>query len=457
MKDWRRYVFPANRWLEPLFAIVIIGYIVQLALFFRTYHYLPQPFFYDPGDTWMDWFNTAYWAWNEGAYDSWATVYPPLTFIFLKLVSIPSCYPEAASGFEAVRTCDWLGIAAMHAIFLLNIVLIMISFWKIDRKTAVPRTIALAIGLPMLFGLERGNPFLICFTCVVLAFGPIFKSARWRWLAAGLAINFKVYLLAMLLPLAIRRKWRWLEGAVMMTVLVYLVTYLIMGSGTPREIWANLSGGAEYDLANPLDLWFATTYKPLLGLLNSSNFPIVLMIGSRFVDIGLFLVPLVIKIAQATLLIAVAAAWLRPEVVPTTRLLAIMVALAMITNETSGYSPTIVLFFVFMEKWDGLGRKFALVASYIYCIPGDIILDRVGQDIKFSFLSGREVIVEYMLNLGPFVRPLILISIAMALSCTIVHAVWVDIQRQGWKTRWRFRHDAPIMVGDGEARPPLLR
>jgi hypothetical protein len=32
--------------------------------------------------------------------------------------------------------------------------------------------------------------------------------------------------------------------------------------------------------------------------------------------------------------------------------------------------------------------------------------------------------------------------------------VWRDIQTQGWKNRWRYRRDLPIMVGEGTARKP---
>jgi len=51
------------------------------------YGYLPSPFVYDKSDTFMDLFNTMYWAYYEGRYTDWGSVYPPLGFLFLKIIN----------------------------------------------------------------------------------------------------------------------------------------------------------------------------------------------------------------------------------------------------------------------------------------------------------------------------------------------------------------------------------
>ena len=47
--------------------VLVIAGFVRLANIFFYQGYLPAPFVFDIGDTFMDWFNTAYWAHNPGA------------------------------------------------------------------------------------------------------------------------------------------------------------------------------------------------------------------------------------------------------------------------------------------------------------------------------------------------------------------------------------------------------
>ncbi|RYZ92436.1 MAG: hypothetical protein EOP06_04255 [Proteobacteria bacterium] len=187
-------------WVERFLAAVILVGIVYCAIHAAQYGYLPAPFFFVPSDTFADWFNTAFWARRSDAYETWATIYPPLSFVFIRYLGIDRCYPQFRpfdpSAGLAARDCDWLGLVVMGAIFVLNVVLTWKTFRKIDVRTAPMRTICLALGMPMLNGLERGNLLLIAYTCVLLAAGPLLSSARLRWLFAGLAINFKVYLIA---------------------------------------------------------------------------------------------------------------------------------------------------------------------------------------------------------------------------------------------------------------------
>lgn len=444
---------PLNRWLEPLFALAVAAGIVRAFLYFRTEAHLPQPFFYEPFDVWMDWFNTAYWAYEKGAYDAWGTIYPPLSFVFLGVFSKSACYVES-SGYAA-RECDWVGLVTLHGVFLLNIVLLFLTFRKIDKKTALVRAFALGAGLPALYGLERGNLIVVCFTCVILGFGPLLKSARLRWLAAGMAVNFKVYLVAAIFPQLLRRRWRWFEGAVIATILVYLATFLAMGAGTPREIYDNITGvSGLYQAITFLDLWYAATYQPLMSLLTGQTQMVAGLIGSRNVELVAVVLRLIQYGVQASILLAALAAWLRPEVVPMHRLTLLGVAMAMISAEPGGYTQVVLIFFVFMEKWRGFGRSWAIFACYILCLPFDIILDRVPPQVQESYLAGHATFFQYYVTLGPFIRPALILSLAFALSCVTMRDVWIDVQKQGWKTRWRFRHDAPIMVGEGEALPP---
>jgi hypothetical protein len=437
---------PVNRWLEPLLAISIAIGIIHAFWFVWMRGFLPPPFFYEPSDLWMDWFNTAYWAHNEGAYDTWGTIYPPLSFVFLRMVGNPACYV----GTEGItsRDCDWIGAVVLHAFFILNIFLIARTFMKIDRTTALPRSFAVAAGLPMLYGLERGNLIIPTFTCMLLAYGPLLKSARLRWLAAGLAINFKIYFIAALFPQLLRRRWRWFEGAILAALMVYLITYFAYGGGTPIEIYNNITYISDvYQAIGFLDLWYASTYQPLLSLLDGTFFPILSLIGSDAIEFWTLLLSILQFSTQISICIAAIFVWFRPESVPMFRLTNLGLLFALISIESNGYSQSIAILFIFMERWRGFGLKWAISVAYILSIPADYAFEYIGFAVRESYISGQLVTFQYATTIGPFLRPLLIMTIPFALSCVTIRDVWLDIQRQGWKGRIRFRSDAPIMLG----------
>lgn len=431
-------------WLEPLLAVLVVAGVARALIVLYYSGYLPQPFFYEPSDTWMDWFNTAYWARDPGAYDSWLTIYPPLSFVFLRLVGFSSCY-AGAEGLTS-RDCDWMGIVVLHAIYVLNIVLTYRAFNIIDRRTALVRSVAITAGMPMLFALERGNLILLCYTLVLLAYGPLVRSARLRWICAGLAANFKPYLIAPMFAVLLQRRWRWFEGAMLATIAIYLITFGLQGDGTPAQIIRNIKTfGENAQGGQALDIWYASTYTRMIDLLKADNFPLFMIANSRVTETAAIVLPLFMLLGQLSVVVAAIAAWIRPEAVPRTRLAFLAIAMTMISSEAGGYTMVLMILFVFMEPWRGLGAKIAIVLSYILCIPGDIVIGGVPPVVADSFLGGRPVIMYFGIGLGPFVWPGMLLIMTMAISASIIRSVWVDLRDDGWQGRWRFRGDVALV------------
>lgn len=442
---------PAPRggaWVEPVLACLVgIGLAHTIAFLF-THYYLPQPFFYEPSDIWMDWFNTAYFARDPGTYDAWRTIYPPLSFVIVRLFTLDRCYPLQNGGDFSPglppRSCDWLGIVSIHGFYLLAVALCAWTFFKLDRKTAPWRTFAIAAGLPLLGGVERGNLVLVAFVCLILAFGPILKSARMRWIAVALAINLKVYLIGSLMALLLRRRWRWVEAALIATVATYLVSFALLGRGTPWEIYDNILAfnEAQKGAVDFLNIWYTTTYTPHLGLLKSDTFAAGLLIGSKNVDLLLVLIPALVHGTQLAILLAALAIWVRPEAVPTFRLVNLGLLMALITSEAGGYTQVYFIYFVFMERWQGFGRKWAIVASYLLCIALDVPIDKAPLAVvRDTFLFNSTQLVTYYIMLGPFVRPLIVLSVPLALSLVTIRQVHQNIRENGWGDRWRVLGD----------------
>ena len=387
---------------EVLLTLVVVGSVVWAGWRLSQDGLLPQPFFWVVSDTFMDWHNPAYWAHNSGAYEVWRSVYPPLSFVFLKVFSSGACYVNDPF---AGRDCDRWGQIALFGFYLLNAVLLYRHFRSVDPRTAIVRTVVLVIGMPMLFGLERGNLIIPCFTAFILGHSRLLKSARARWLAQAFAINFKPYLVVTLIPFLVRRRWRWFEGAGIATLALYLVTLMIIGGGTPMEIahhtgeLAALQTGSAWS-----DLYYATSYAPLVRFMNS-DFPVMEYVGSRPVEALTLLLPLLTLLGQIGVVVAVCAAWSKRAAVPIQWMNGAICALILSSSQPSAYAQIFMLFFVFMEPWKGPTRIMMLVCAYTLSLVGDYALFDIPQLPMESWLGGREVLPSVGVALGQFIRP----------------------------------------------------
>ena len=437
-----------GRLIEGLLALYILWAIARVAVFVHANGYLPQPFFYQPADTFADWFNPAHWARNRGTYDTWGSLYPPISFVLLRLLGVDSCYDSSGidpSAGLAARSCDWVGVTSIFGFWILDVVMVFLCFRRIDRSRSVARTIAVGLGFPMLNALERGNLVLVSFACMVLAFGPLLRSSRLKALAAGCAVNFKVYLLAAIVPLVIKRRWSWVELALVLVVVVYIATFALLGRGSLYDLANNIAAFSDLKPATPLDIWMTGSYNPAIALLKNDDFPAVLFLGSQWRDGLLLGLPLLVHGAQLTIIAALAIAALRPEAVPSYRLVNLGVLLAEISSEAGAYSIVYHAFFVMMEPWRGLGRKFAIVVCYLIALPIEIPIQDVAPVTRFSYIADADIIVQYYVGLTPFLRPLTTILIAVALALVTMREVWLDVRLQGWAERWRMRYDAPLL------------
>lgn len=398
---------------EILLVTAVLASLAASAAFFQRTGYLPQPFVFDTNDTFMDWFNTAYWANNPGAYDVWRTIYPPLSFVFLDAFSLPGCYLQ--SPFHA-RDCDWLGRTTIYTFYLIDVALIWLSLRKIDRATAPMRTIAFALGLPLLFTLERGNLILAGFACFVLAHGPLLREGWGRALAAAATINFKPYLLLPVLAHAVKRDWRPLELAGIATVLLYLVTLAMVGSGTPGEIAANT---ANWVIFQSGQVWgeinYSTSYAPLM-LVQKAPIPLLQFVSSETVDTIILAASVVIRSTQGIALAALLAAWLQPGAVSRERIAALLLGAYLVTQSPGGYTQTFLVFLVFLEPWRRPGPIAALVCAYLLCLVGDVPLSTILELSTNSWLSGRPVEPAFGLTIGHFLRPGVIALLVWSLA-----------------------------------------
>ena len=412
MKLFRKQSFALGLRCEYVMLFPVLASLIWVGYFFVVHHFLPQPFVFDVNDTFMDWFNTAFYANRPGAFDVWGAVYPPLSFVFLHIFSVHSCYGDP---FNA-RDCDWIGITTILVSYVMDCVIAAIVFWRRDRTTALPRSLAFAFGMPLLFTLERGNLILVCLIPYMLVYGEMLGSKFSRALAIAATINFKPYLLVPSLALAVRRDWRGLEMAGLATMGLYLATLMIFGSGTLGELLDNTRNFVS--VVNG-QFWtftyYSTSYSSLLTV-TGSMFPILSYTSSHVVETALWLLPLLITITQLVAVVGLVAAWLQPRAITLARNVVLLEGAHLTMQSPGGYALTFLLFAVFLEIGRRPGQTVALVAAYILSINYDLVLATVVDTNAASWLSGRNVHVNFGLAVGQFIRPALVMLIVWSLA-----------------------------------------
>ena len=164
------------RWLS---ALLLSNLVFLCYAGYRFWHVqlLPPPFFYNPHDTFMDFFNTNFWAFDQDRYESWKSIYPLFTFLIGRLLGSARC--ASTTGFE-MRDCEFNTVWPLFGVYVVGIGLSALLYVKALKRIEMSQTklfaltfAAFLLSLPGLFALERGN-------YIIIAFGFLALSAYWQ-------------------------------------------------------------------------------------------------------------------------------------------------------------------------------------------------------------------------------------------------------------------------------------
>jgi hypothetical protein len=403
-------------------AAAVLAGLAMLVRFFILYGYLPAPFVFDTQDTFMDWFHTAYWAHNEGAYTVWRSIYLPLSFVITGLFADPRCYDTNA--FDA-RNCDLISVAFLVLTWLACVIASGVALWRNDRTTAPYRILAVAAGGSLLFALERGNLIMLGYLAFVLIFGGLVRSRGAVAATAAFLANIKVYLLFPVLMLAIKREWRLLELCGFATVGLYLLSLALVGSGTPVELAGNLQ---NWFGTFAISIWdmivYSTTYAPYL-LFDVLQYPIRDFLDQRTVDLMKQVISIEVLASRSIALLCLLGAWFYPQAVSLNRLVFFVLMQSFLATNPGGYAICLVVFVVFLERRANFATGLAILCCYLVSVPMDYPIATVLEVERTSWLSGRSAVVDYVLTVGTLARPLLFVVMLWALAIDTL----IDIHR----------------------------
>lgn len=407
--------FRISRGIEWLLAIGVLAGFVDLVRRVIVFGYIPLPFVYDVSDTFMDWFNPSFWGHNNHAYSAYTSVYAPLSFVITNIFSVPTCYYGDNAHPKDVRACDWLGIGAIFASYILCVILAALAFRKQDRSTWLARTIAFGLGLPLLYALERGNLIMIAFIFTI-AFFSLSKSRAMAAFNAAMMINMKSYLLFPVLALAFKRDWRLLELCGFATVGLYLVTLAIYGSGTPFElahnlqVWFNAMTSVVWD-----QISYSTTYAPFLQF-DKHGYPVRQFLPDHVVRVITISINIELVASRLVALLCIAFAWFYPKAISMPRLAFFLIMQSFVIDNPGGYAQSLIVFLILLERWNNARIGLAIIAAYLISIPTDMLFAAVLKIPRDAWITQREAETVYGITWGALLRPALLLVMLWSLA-----------------------------------------
>ncbi|MDO9399235.1 MAG: glycosyltransferase 87 family protein [bacterium] len=367
----------------------------------------------------MDLFNTMYWAYDDGRYTFWGSVYPPLGFFILKFINFVfdgSYYGDPSY----MRDNSAFVIFGFGLVYLLVPVLVLKTrYWQGflgNEKFLIYFVIVLST--PMLFALERGNMIVLAPILLALALSRI---GFLRVLCIALLINIKPYFALLMIYYLVRRNWKGFATCSLLSGLIFVITGLALDNHFLNFFMNLLSFSQEDGLFS---------LREVMGMPSSiSAFSYVLKSpdGSGFASAYLsseMITNIVnaIETAKWAVLIFSLATLIKKSILMRDAEIFCLL-LVLITNLgiwVGGYS--LILYIVLIPVFSKLRASsvyFSLVA--IIAMPIDIIPlidDFIGQ--QNAYLSDSMVDIQWTMGLGSVARPLVNIMLLLILSYEIL-------------------------------------
>lgn len=422
MKD--KPAFP-DTWRSSRIALILLILLLNVAGFFyyiyylNEHGYLPSPFVYDKSDTFMDFFNVLYWAYDGGRYIEWGAVYPPLNFLIIR--GLNYLFMGAGLGDPVIMRENSRGVIYGFLFIYLTVPLLILKirqwdFFSLPEKVLIYFSIILSA--PMLFSLERGNLIIFCPFVLALAVSTVGFT---RCLFVAILINFKPYFIILAIYYLIRRNWKGFFTCVTLAGTIFIISGLVLDNNlfvffenvlsfskektlfSLREVLAFPSSISvfSYVLSHPDGLAVAAeVLEP-----QSIEYLIAIMEAIKWVALAVAMATLVFKFRL-----------IRDAEV----FLVLVVAISNLGIWVGGY--TLILYVALIPVLiDMQNRRIYLVCLVLLALPLDLIVmlnDYIGR--QYSYFAAENVDVFWQFGAGSFVRPVINLTLLLILSCELI-------------------------------------
>lgn len=363
----------------------------------------------------MDMFNTLHWAFDDGRYTVWKSVYPPLNFIFLRLLDFLFDGPsfDTAVAMRSDSSSLIAGLVLLYA--LVPALVLRTRCWNnFSRASKFFLYFAVVFSFPMLFALERGNLIIFAPLLLALAFS---RGGVQRLAFIALLINLKPYFAILLLAYPVQGQWKDMVKCAAISGLIFLVSGLFLDPNF-FQFFANL---LNFSGASGI-----FSLREMMAMPSSvSAFSYVLKTPAATALLSAHLntqwIPGIVIIIEsvkwASLAIALFVLVKRRTYIRIEEGLALLiVVISNLGVWVGGY--TLILYMPLIPIFMGLRLRAALLALLmLIAMPMDFLPmmhDSLG--IKYSFLSNAYLPVDWSLGLGSPFRPVANLLVLWILS-----------------------------------------
>lgn len=380
--------------------------------------YLPSPFIADKSDTFMDLFTPMYWAYDDGRYSIWRSVYPPLNFFLFKFLNFffdGSHYGDP----NFIRENSFLVIFGFGLSCLLGLGLVFKT--RLWQEFALNEKIIIffisVFSVPLLFAFERGNIILLMPALLAVVLSEI---GFLRALCIALSINFKPYFAILLVYYMAKKDWKGFVTCVLMAAFVFVLSGLALDRNF-IEFYSNILDFSQNDAIFALRevMTFPSSVSAISYALNTPD-------GANFVEkfltqISPVSLAYVIDITKwSVIAFSLFAMFARHRLISDSEMLAILVVvICNLGIWVGGY--TFVLYVTLIPVFMKMHVKHICIACLlIITIPLDVmpVLDGFNEE-QYSYLASANVQVEWTLGLGSLVRPIVNLVLLISLSYEI--------------------------------------
>ncbi len=387
-----------NKWLFVLLAINLIS-IIYYILYFIKLNHTPAPFIYDKNDTFMDFFNTLYWAYDTTRYETWQSIYPPLNFLFLKFVNFIISGGIYSEPFDIRHNNPGLIWFILISFFLVPIFTLKSYDW-LNIKEKICVFFIFISSAPFLFTLERGNLIIYALPLLYLFFININIS---RAFSLSLLINIKPYFGVFLIPPLLRKKYQDFFLFVLFSAIIYIFSSVIIG---PEFLFflKNLFIFDEniFSLREVMSLPSSiTSHIIFFSNIESSFLTSSLLLSGKYLIVNLLYfgyIALIILFLYVTFRF-------RNVLTHKDYICLFIFGLTNFFYQVGGYS---IIFYFILVPYIYKNYRFLLYFIIPLFMPLDIV--PVFSDLlpnSYSFLYGGFTRVDYTLGLGSFLRPIL--------------------------------------------------
>ncbi len=370
---------------------------------------------YDKSDSFMDLFNSMFWAYDDGRYTEWGSVYPPLSFLILKLINY-LCAGSLYGDANYIRDNSLMVVFGFFIIYLISPILVLrTNTWReFPRNLKIAFYFLIIFSTPMLFALERGN--LIVLAPIFLAFA-ISKTNFIRVLAIAVLINIKPYFALLIIYYWVRRDWNGFVACTLVSGLIFLITGMVVDSNF-LYFFPNLLNFSHQD-----ELFSIREVMTMPSSISAFSYILNHPDGSKFVAAYLDLSEIkniagaiettkwAVILTSLIVLMKKSAYMLDAEI-----FCLLVVLISNLGIWVGGYSVisyiAFIPVFIQMRGWRLYSCILTVIAMPIDILP--LMNDFIGY--QFSYLSNSVVGVDWTMGLGSIIRPSINIFFLLMLA-----------------------------------------